>query len=84
MPSNNKQTKSDRYWRNLAGEKRELLPVAPIIKHDGYLYPFDMFACCWGGRSGMFLHAKVLTDIYVLDPNDSIDGQYRVLAKIEQ
>lgn len=47
-----------------------------------YLYPSDLFAVYWPGHRGLFLHNASGTEIYILDPHDSRDGQYRVVAKL--
>lgn len=47
------------------------------------LYPSDSFAVNWPGHKGLYLHNKQNDMIYILDPLDSIDGQYKVLDAIQ-
>lgn len=50
-----------------------------------YLFPLDFFGCYWTARPGeLFLRGRDPDgNIAVLDPNDSVDGTYKVLTVLE-
>jgi len=48
-----------------------------------YLIPDNLYAVNYPGHTGLYLKAKISDSVYVLDPNDSLDGKYRVLERFD-
>ena len=47
-----------------------------------YIWPSDMFAVSWPGHAGLYLHNATAVEVRMLDPHDSVEGKYRVLATL--